>query len=295
MSTLTSVCSHDFSLPLEVACVVAKWGREHGVHCVTGRAFPNCCLCTTIALPIRKLNVSISVGSEADGAPTSDIVVDALLRHDRAGRASLSQLESPNAKRELILQEPETLQLLTSDGWVTAVLLPSRDAAQQYLEHDPADRKWQSFQVVSMQMRYATFSPRILYSRDRARCGVLTQSALRSCNCCRGERTHSIRQSDAWEGASFFTIEYDRLAVSGWSVSICEGDRVPLVYSMEERGLAFRGKRFRIWVAPMHAETMHWQDYSRIKSQQLSKSMQRTQRPSSTAEALKRGMQYVTV
>jgi tetratricopeptide (TPR) repeat protein len=239
-----------FTLPLETASLVAKWGKDRGIHCIVGgHSLPQSS--AAHSLYQADLNVPVEVPHQEDGTEVRDLVVDPVLRHDRVGRASISQLDSPFASKESVYQEPEPVQLLGRDGWITTILLPSLDAAQAYLNTRPGRPE---LVVVSAGVHASEICDSLTAQQLLDGCPVIAANpnlySLPSAFIAE-KGTATLQQTDAWEGVVFLDVAYDRSAVAGWTAEIHELDRVPLVYSdgdpdLSGEGLAvqkFRGTR----------------------------------------------------
>jgi hypothetical protein len=239
-----------FSLPLEAASLVARWGKDNGVHCIVGgHSLPQAS--PAHSLYESDLNVLVEMPHDNDGDTLPDLVVDPLLRHDRVGRVSLSQLDSPFARKEAVYQQPESLQLLAHDGWVTAVLLPSLDAAQGFFKTGLARPELilvsagvHANEVCDAIAAQDTFDGCPLLVSDPNLYSLPTALIVQ-------KGTAPLQQTDAWEGVAFIDVRYDRSAVTGWQAEVSHTDRVPLVYgdgqpttSIDGRAVhKFRGTR----------------------------------------------------
>ena len=122
------------ALPLELAAIVAAWSRDKGIHSVVGGySVPEAS--TARSCYQSDLNINIDQLLNATENQDRNLVVDVVVRKDRSGSAVVSDAESPFSKRELLLSAPETIQLLTRDGWITSLLLPSKDSLTSSLEN----------------------------------------------------------------------------------------------------------------------------------------------------------------
>lgn len=218
-----------FSLPLEIASLVAKWGKDHAIHCVVGgHSLPQ--VFATHSLYQSELNVTVEVPHQDDGADVTDLVVDPLLRHDRVGRVSISQLDAPFARKEVVYQHPESLQLLTHDGWITAVTLPSHDAAKAFLETRPGRPE---LVLVSGGVHANDICDYLTSVPSVEGCPVVVCDAnlysLPGAFVAEKETT-TLQQADSWEGIAFIDVQYDRSTVAGWTANVAQGERIPMVY-----------------------------------------------------------------
>jgi hypothetical protein len=201
------------SLPLEAAGLVARWGKDNRVHCIVGgHSLPQAS--TAHSLYQSDLNVPVEIPQDENGDTLPDLVVDPLLRHDRVGRVSLSQLESPFARKETVYQQPESLQLLAHDGWVTAVLLPSLDAAHTFFKTGPARPE---LILVAAGVHANEVCDAIAAQASLDGCPVLVSDpnlySLPTALIVE-KGTAPLQQTDAWEGVALIDVQYDRSAVT---------------------------------------------------------------------------------
>lgn len=215
------------SLPLQIASHVAEWGREHRVHCaVGGHSLPDSE--KERALYEAGLNISLP-NLEAEGEVPSDLVLDAIVRFDRAGRASISQLESPYAKGEVVISPAESIALQTADGWITAVLVPSKSVAKDYLARSPSRPE---LAIIAG----GTHTPEVYdeLAQHTALPGLpvvvcSSDAHIASTAFVLDPQAPTLRHSDSWEGLRVFEIEYIR-SHTRWDAETRSIDSLPLVY-----------------------------------------------------------------
>lgn len=223
-----------FSLPIEAASVVAEWGRNNRVHAaIGGHSLPD----TEKARTFYDTDLNITVPHDEDIESSHDLILDALLRCDRVGRLSISQLDSPYSKSESVIRNVDAVALETDDGWINAVVIPSKSIAREFLGRNPARPE---IAIVSsgvhaceayeelMQNEAFEGLPVLLCSADshiRPNAQILDRSAP------------TPAHSDAWEGVHVYSIKYDR-SHTGWSASVETKYAIPLVYDRDNSELS---------------------------------------------------------
>lgn len=215
-----------FVLPLQVACVVADWCRENKCHLVLGgHSLP--LTETEQELYETTLNIPTVVALVPTGI--NDLVVDAFVRYDRAGRASLSKMESPFAKAEELQESPESLQLQFSDGWISAVQLASRSAVKLFVASGQARPELiviaGGVHAVDALEELRTSAlltgvPVVLASSEAH---IVPTSVILD------SHAPHVPHSDGWEGIRVFSISYERIP-SGWIAASQDVATFPLCY-----------------------------------------------------------------
>jgi hypothetical protein len=215
-----------FILPVTVAALVADWCRNHECHLVVGgHTWPR----TEAEQELYSTAFNISALTSGVAADGCDVVVDGFVRYDRAGRASLSMMESPFAKTEQLEGLIEPLRLQMSDGWVSAVLLPSRAAARAFVKSGQARPEL----IVIAGGVHALDALEELAGAS-ALAGAPVIVATSDTHCLPSSfivESHNPQMShcDGWEGIRVFSVHYERTS-SGWVASARDMVTCPLVY-----------------------------------------------------------------
>jgi Cap4 dsDNA endonuclease len=226
-----------FALPIEVIAVVASWARLHAVNCIIGgHTVADASWARTLYQADLNLDIDALVGDTPAGEASA--IIDAVLRHDRAARASLSLADSPQAKKESIRLVPDSVQLSARDGRLAVLQVPSRDAAQQILESHPARPEVLvlSAGIHVAELYDAVSSQELLQGCPTVVCSSSIHNHPSASILDKGSRYAS--QGDAWEGIALFSISYERSLLSGWSASVREDDRLPLLYRPQDAAKA---------------------------------------------------------
>lgn len=213
-----------FALPLVIASRVAEWGRANRVHCVVGgHSMPPSE--QEQALYQSSLNIPGSqLSHQAD-----DVVVDCIVRFDRAGRASTSQLNKPYARTEIVLAAAESVAIESTDGWVNVIVLPSKSLAQAYIASNPTRPE---LAILSTGIHPSDLLEELHKSDTLAGMPVILASSDTHCPgtaILLDPRASPHANRDAWEGISTFAIHFDRSPL-GWSASVEPQQSFPLVY-----------------------------------------------------------------
>ena len=215
------------SLPLQVASHVADWGREHRVHCVVGgHSLPD----SEKERGLYEAGLNISLPNiQSDTGMPADLVVDAVVRFDRAGRVSISQLESPHAKTETVILPSDSIALETADGWVNAVLIPSKAIAKDYLTRGPSRPE---LAIIAGGTHTPEACDELALSKTFPGLPVVVSSSdmnIASTAFILDPQAPTLRHTDAWEGLRVFSIDYTR-SHTGWEADVHETESLPLVY-----------------------------------------------------------------
>lgn len=220
-----------FSLPIEVACEVAEWCREHKCNLICGgQSWP--VTQHEKELYTSSLNVTLP-DLLTNEAQAKDAVIDTLVRFDRAGRASVSHLETPFAKSENSLVSPEIVSVMVHDGWISMILLPSKSSAKEFVTSGQARPEL----IIASGGIHASDIVDELSQAEGLNglplAALSSDTRVRSCAANIESKMPSLQNEDGWEGVRLYNIGYDR-SVSGWSADCDVVDALPLAYHKNE-------------------------------------------------------------
>lgn len=238
-AVLDAISSHDvdivvfprFSLPLEVAGEVANWGKANQVHCVIGgHSLPS----SEKERELYPNGLNVALPSDDSGQLISpDTVIDAVLRFDRTGRCSVSELDSPHSKTERVLAPTDTIFLELTDGWVSGVTIPSKAVATDFAKGAPARPE---LAIVSAGVHASVAVDDLSQYSSLFGMPVIVASSdvnLPPTAFTLDAQAPSLRHADAWEGFRIFRIDYDRSHLS-WEADVAPTLSLPLVYHRDK-------------------------------------------------------------
>jgi|GEM_PF-4330487 len=216
-----------FSLGLDCATTVAAWCEAHECNVsLGGHSIP------LTAPGLSRYEADFGVHIDWQKRKAEDLenrVADVVVRRGRAGRMTISELDSPYKTSEVVEGLVEPFDVQCRDGWMTVVSLPSAAAAAKYLSggtHGPE-------LILSSCGVHA--DPIIHRVHGDSRCqGVPVAMSSSSphvpptVKLLSGEE--AAHSADEWEGVTVYQVNYERTIGAGWQVRIDTAARLPIVY-----------------------------------------------------------------
>ena len=217
-----------FAITFDIALEIFEWCRERGCNAAIGGFSLGSGICD-----LDDLDNFLGTKHWPLRSTTNDphsCIADVILRHDRVGRAILSKAESPFSRNEDLRTNVCPIELNCSDGWVTAAVLPTSTAVQDFCRTEEASPEliispigFHHDSVCSELLTHEQFHgiPIVVSSLDsniRPHVGLLKE-----------DFRAPTSQGD-WEGINVSNIAFDRQSGSRWTAQVETLVDLPIVY-----------------------------------------------------------------
>jgi tetratricopeptide (TPR) repeat protein len=220
-----------FALPLDLLPDVVAWSQANECNVVVGG---HSLVLTTDALSRYHRDLTICLdGHLPDNVlkQAPDLVIDAVIRFDRASRFTLSRCTGPYAKTEDIYTPARLCMLRTRRGLVSCVLIPSASALDDLLR---GQKETPELIVCATTLHADVIGAKLaaappLHNTPAVICGMPTIKRPRIFVL--GAKDPPVSQANEWEGIVVADFTYQRSAAQRWHAEVVVSEQIPIVYA----------------------------------------------------------------
>ena len=227
-----------YSLPLDVGQIVFEWCEANKCNAVLGgHSYDG---------TSEAFGVYSEMGLRPAGVPDSvvdgSLVVDVVIRYGRGARFMFTRTDSPNSKKDALVGDGRSAEILTAGGWLSVGVAPSRRVCQHLFKVSQFVRP--ELLVCPTNMHHGSVVDTIDEISSLSGTPLFVNASRPDRVVERrfgGRDKNAVRLVDRdWEGAAIVDVTYERRTDIAWTAQMNDVERIPLVYvsSSEANGLA---------------------------------------------------------